>query len=129
MTTAVAMQFYEMYNTHNADLLDDLLAPTYMGQINEQTIVGRAAAKTVIAGFLQAFPDVHFTVEDTVTSGDRVVTRWTATATHQSAFAGIDATQRSVTMLGMTLFQIDGAQIAALWNVWDVAGLLQQLRP
>jgi hypothetical protein len=30
-------------------------------------------------------------------------------------------------MLGMTMFQIEGTQIRTLWNVWDVAGLLQQL--
>jgi steroid delta-isomerase-like uncharacterized protein len=125
----VAMQFPDMYNTHTVDLLDDLLGRTYTGHIDAQTITGRVAAKTVIAGFLQAFPDVYFTVEDTVASGDRVTTRWTATATHQDAFAGIDATQRPVTMLGMTLFQNEGAQIGALWNVCDVAGLLQQLRP
>ncbi len=127
MTTAVSMQFYEMYNTHTMDLLDDLLAPTYAGHINGQTVVGCAAAKTVIAGFLQVFPDVQFTVEDTMASGDRGVTWWTATATHQGTFAGIDTTQRPVTMLGMTMFQIEGTQIRTLWNVWDVAGLLQQL--
>lgn len=129
MTDAVALRFYEMYNTHNVDVLDDLLAPSYVGQVNGQEISGLTAAKTLITVFLQAFPDVQFRVEDVVTSGDRVVTRWTATATHQGTFAGIDATQRYVTMLGMTLFQIEGAQIGALWNVWDVAGLLQQLRP
>jgi len=90
VNTNVAMKFYEMYNTRNVDLLDDLLAPAYVGQVNGREIAGLAAAKGVISAFLAAFPDVQYVVQDTITSGDRVVTRWTAVATHMGSFAGIE---------------------------------------
>jgi steroid delta-isomerase-like uncharacterized protein len=128
VNTDVAMKFYEMYNTKNPDLLDDLLAPTYVGQVNGREIAGVAAAKGVISTFLAAFPDVQYTVHDTITNGDRVVTRWTASATHMGSFAGIEPTRKRVEMLGITIFQISGAQIGALWNTWDMFGLVQQLR-
>jgi hypothetical protein len=31
-------------------------------------------------------------------------------------------------MLGITVFQIEDGKIAKLWNVWDLAGLLNQLK-
>jgi steroid delta-isomerase-like uncharacterized protein len=128
MTTAVALKFYTVYNDKRVDLLDELLASTYVGQVNGREIVGVAAAKAVIGGFLSAFPDVQYIVHDTIASGDKVVARWTATATHMGDFMGITATQKRVTMLGMTIFQVADQQIAALWNTWDVFGLLEQLR-
>jgi steroid delta-isomerase-like uncharacterized protein len=128
VNTDVALKFYEMYNTKKPDLLDDLLAPTYVGQVNGREIAGVAAAKGVISAFLAAFPDVQYTVHDTITNGDRVVTRWTAIATHMGSFAGIEPTRKRVEMLGITIFQISGDQISALWNTWDMFGLVQQLR-
>ena len=128
MIVATAMKFYEMYNTHNVDMLDELLASAYVGKVNGREIVGVEAAKAVITGFLAAFPDAHYTVEDTITSGDRVVTRWTATATQRGPFAGVAPTNRRVTMQGITIFQIAGTQISALWNTWDMFGLIEQLR-
>jgi steroid delta-isomerase-like uncharacterized protein len=128
MSADIAMKFYEMYNTKNVDLLDTLLAPGYIGQVNGRDIIGVDAAKGVIRDFLTAFPDVQYTVHDTIASGERVVTRWIATATHQGSFVGVEPTQKAVTMLGITIFQISGEQISALWSIWDLFGLVQQLR-
>ena len=128
MSTAVVAQFYAVYNNQRLDLLDDLLAPTYVGQVNGREIVGVAGAKTFIQAFLTAFPDVHYTVEDTVASGEKVVARWTATATHMGSFGGVAPTEKRVTMLGITIFQLADDRIAALWSTWDVFGLLQQLQ-
>lgn len=126
--TAAAIKFYEMYNTHNIDMLDELLAAGYVGNVNGREIIGVDAAKATVASFLAAFPDAHYTVEDMIASGDRVVTRWTATATQRGPFAGIAPTNRRVTMRGITIFKIVGTQISALWNTWDMFGLIEQLR-
>lgn len=125
---ATAMRFYEMYNAHDATLLDDLLAPGYVGEVNGNQIIGREAAKRVIGGFLAAFPDVRYNVEDLVVEGDKVLVRWRATGSQLGPFGGQAPTGKGVTMVGMTLFQVAGPQIAALWNLWDVQGLLEQLR-
>lgn len=128
MTVDLALRFYEMYNLHDTALLDGLLAPEYVGTVNGQAVRGVDGAKALIGAFLSAFPDVVYQVEDTVAQGDRVVTRWSATATHGGAFAGVEATGKRVTMLGITIFRVGGGWIHELWNVWDVAGLVRQIR-
>ena len=40
--------------------------------------------KQMIAGLLIAFPDLHFTIEDQLTSGEKVATRWTARGSRAS---------------------------------------------
>lgn len=124
----IALKFYQVYNDKHVDLLDDLLAPGYVGQVNGREIAGVAASKEFIGAFLAAFPDVRYTVHDTIASDGKVVTRWTAAGTHGGSFAGIEATGRSVTMLGITIFRIADHKIEALWSTWDLFGLLQQLR-
>lgn len=122
------LKFYEMYNAHDVDLLDGLLAPEYVGEVNGHEVVGLEAAKAVIGPFLTAFPDVHYTLMDTVSEGDKVVVRWQAAGTHAGTFSGLAPALKRVTMAGITIFQLSGEQISALWNVWDVQGLLEQLR-
>ncbi len=126
---ATALKFYDMYNTHEVDRLDELLAPEYVGVVNSSQIVGLETAKAVVGSFLSAFPDVHYDVEDTVSDGNKVVVRWQAAATHLGTFAGLPQTGKQVTMVGITMFEIRGEQISALWNLWDVQGLLGQLQP
>jgi steroid delta-isomerase-like uncharacterized protein len=128
MTIAAAMRFYEAYNSKNVDLLDDVLAPGYVGQVNGREIAGAQAAKGFIRALLAAFPDLHYTIHQTIASGDEIVTRWSATGTHLGSFAGVEPTQKRVTMLGITIFQLVDQQISALWSIWDVNGVLQQLR-
>jgi len=128
MSLATAMRFYEAYNRHDASLLDGVLAPEYVGNVNGRVITGPEAAIGFVSAFLAAFPDLQYVVEDTVVQGDKVVARWTATATQRGAFAGIAPTDKAVTMTGITIFQTAGDQIVALWNTWDVAGLVGQLQ-
>ncbi len=128
MSAAVVATFYTVYNDHRLDLLDELLASNYVGQVNGREIVGAAQARAFIQAFLMAFPDVHYTVEDMVVCGEKVVARWTATATHQGSFGGVAPSQKYVTMFGITIFALTEAKITALWSSWDVHGVLQQIQ-
>ena len=128
MATDVVAQFYTVYNEGRIDLLDELLAPNYIGHVNGREIVGVSAAKAFIQALLTAFPDAQYTVEDTVESGEKVVTRWSATGTHQGSFGGVPPTQKHVTMLGITIFALTDGKIGTLWSTWDLFGLMQQLQ-
>jgi len=75
----------------------------------------------------EAFPDIHFTIEDQVAEGDRVVTRWTARATHTGAFQGIPPTGRQVSLAGIDIDRIVSGKVVECWPVADELGLLQQL--
>jgi steroid delta-isomerase-like uncharacterized protein len=128
MSMDVVTKFYSVYNDRRVDLLDELLAPEYAGHVNGREIVGPAAARVFIQNFLTAFPDVQYTMEDTLEDGAKVVVRWSATATHQGAFAGIQPTQKPVTMSGITIFALKDERITALWSTWDVLGVLNQFK-
>jgi steroid delta-isomerase-like uncharacterized protein len=120
-------KFYQVYNEANPDLWEEAVSTDYVGHVNSHTIPGRDAGKGFVVGLIQAFPDIHYTVEDTLIQGDKVVTRWSATGTHTGDLYGMPPTNKKANMLGITIFRIADGQIAELWNVWDQAGLMQQL--
>jgi steroid delta-isomerase-like uncharacterized protein len=77
---------------------------------------------------LAAFPDMTFTVEHIVESGDFVATRWSAAMTHQRAWMGKPASGRKLTLTGISFVRMgtDGRP-AESWDEWDRFGLLQQI--
>jgi steroid delta-isomerase-like uncharacterized protein len=74
-----------------------------------------------------AFPDLHFEIQELVTSEDKVVVRWTATGTHQGQLLGIAPTGKSITVMGTSFYRLAGNQLVDECTVWDTMGMMQQL--
>ncbi len=123
-----AMQFYTVYNEQKLDLLDDILTDAYVGHVNAHDIVGAAAAKGFIGGFLNGIPDANYAVEDTYTEGNKVITRWVCTGTNTGEFFGNPPTGNAVNVNGITIFEIVDNKINQLWNVWDQYTFVEQLK-
>lgn len=120
--------FYQVYNEGSYELWNDALSESYTAEVNGHTIPNRDVGLGFVKAFRAAFPNLFYTVDDTVISGDKVTTRWTARGTHQGEFFGNPATNKDVTMIGITIFQVEDGRIARLWNIWDQAGLLNQIK-
>jgi steroid delta-isomerase-like uncharacterized protein len=88
---------------------------------------GAQALKQVWAMLLRAYPDLHVTVEDVITEGDKVVCRNVVTGTHQGEYMGLPPTGRSVTYNEIFIFRFDGGRIAETWGVVDVLAQMRQL--
>lgn len=74
-----------------------------------------------------AFPDAHIALDDIIVAGDKVVTRWTATGTHEGDLMGIPATGTSIRFTGIRIFRVADGRIAEGWVNWDTFGLMRQL--
>jgi steroid delta-isomerase-like uncharacterized protein len=88
---------------------------------------GRQGLKDVIAMMRTAFPDLHWVIEETIASGDKVVTRFKWSGTHQGNFAGIPATGRTVTVPGVVIDRLTAGRMADSRILMDTFGLMQQL--
>jgi steroid delta-isomerase-like uncharacterized protein len=73
------------------------------------------------------FPDLMFSIDDTVAEGNEVVLHWTARGTHKAEFLGMPATNRNATVSGTSIFRIDGDKIAEQWSDWNLMSLMEQL--
>lgn len=88
---------------------------------------GREGLKEVIAMLRAAFPDIHWIIDETVSAGEKVVTRFTWTGTHSGAFLGIPPTSKPVRVKGVVIDRLASGKMTDSRILMDTFGLMQQL--
>ena len=119
--------FKEIMERGRVEAVDEFLASDFVGHDTSGGIFGRDEFREGVLAMLSAFAEREVTIGDQVVEGDKVVTRWTASAVHAGEFQGIPATGRRGTLTGISIDRIAGGKIAESWEVTDDAGLLRQL--
>ena len=83
--------------------------------------------KEFVAGFLVAFPDLHFTIEDQLVDGSRVAFRWRASGTHTGPLGPAAATGKRITIEGLIIDRVADGKVQERWEQFDQSLMLQQL--
>jgi steroid delta-isomerase-like uncharacterized protein len=118
----------EGWNKGNLKVVDQLYAPNFVQHEPPPASVNSSEAlKQYVGSYLTAFPDLHFTIDDLVAEGDKVVWRFSAKGTHKASFMGIPPTGKVSSITGMVLFRLENSRIVEAWVNIDALGLLQQL--
>ena len=88
----------EVLNNKNLAAIDEIAAEDYVElDLPPGQAPGREGLKAFLASVLfPAFPDQRWVVEEQITEGDKVVSRFTMYGTHRADFMGIPATGRSI---------------------------------
>jgi predicted ester cyclase len=124
----IARRIYEeVINKRDLDLLGELVRPDY---IEHDPLPGQGEGLDGIRGrysMLIEGLDPHFTIEDMIAEGDRVVVRWTNSGTNVGEFLGAPATNLPFTTAGIDIYRVEGAKLAEHWHVVDVYGQMLQL--
>lgn len=131
---AVVRRFYdELWNDRRIEIADEIIAADC---VSHQLASGAADAPTPrppelikqhVAAWLAGFPDLHFTVEQIIAEGDRVVTHSRMRGTHTGAWHGLAPTGRAVSLPMIVIQRISGGKIAEDWVLVDSLGFYQQL--
>ena len=83
--------------------------------------------KQFVAGMLNAFPDIHFTIEDQLVQADRVAFRWHATATHKGPLGAAPPTGKTIAVDGLIVDRVVNGKVQERWEQFDQSLMLQQL--
>jgi len=118
----------EVWNKGNIGAADKLIASNYSHHDPAQKFEpGLAGFKKRVSEVRAAFPDIHFTVDEMISEDDKVVSRWTAHATHKADFLGVPATGKRIVTTGIAISRYADGKTVETWSNWDALGLLQQL--
>jgi predicted ester cyclase len=119
----------EVINGRKLEALDELIADNYVEhtRVPEGWPEGREALRQAIAAILDAFPDFHYTIEDELGEGDKVVHRLTATGTQTGEFLGMPATGKRASWSEMHIGRVEGGKFVEHWANVDQLGMMQQL--
>ena len=123
--------FEEVWNDGREDLMPELAAVDVVahGIAGPDDVAHGldAGFKPMYRTLRGAFPDIHFTVEEAIGSGDVVALRWRMRGTHRGDDLGMPATGKAVVVTGMTFARVADGKIAEGWNNWDMIGLMNQI--
>ncbi len=75
----------------------------------------------------KAFPDLKFTIDDTIAERNEVVLHWNFRGTHKGQFLGMQPTNRQVNLDGTSIYRLEGSKIAEAYANWNLATMMQQL--
>ena len=91
----------EVFDNKNVDAMDELIDANAVDRTPWPGYgTDRDEAKRGLRDFITAFPDVHVTVDDVITQGNKVVIRSTMSGTNTGEFMGMPPTGKRVVDIG-----------------------------
>jgi predicted ester cyclase len=124
----VVKNYHLIWSDGKVSELDKILAPEFVCHfIDGIEWKGIEGAKYSISSHRKSFPDWKEEIVDMVSEGDKVVTRYKSTGSHQATFEGIDSTGIKVTIYETSIYRIEDGKIAEQWGFPDALSLKNQL--
>lgn len=118
----------EVMNRGNVAVIDELTSPDFVDHTAPPGVPAtNEGFKGFVSTFRAAFPDLHYTIEDELADGDRIVQRVVAQGTMQGDFQGMPASGKSATWQEIHITRFADGKAAEHWGVVDQLGMLVQL--
>jgi steroid delta-isomerase-like uncharacterized protein len=121
--------FEEVWNQGKLQALDEIIAPDYINHspAGMQPAPGPEGLKPIVTAVRVAFPDLHYSILDTVITHDRIVARVKMTGTHDGDFFGIAATGKKIEVEQINIEYVCNGRITEHWRITDNQTMMQQL--
>jgi len=119
----------ECWSQGNLNTVLELVADNcrYHDPVFPSLTSGAENIKNHIQTCRSGFPDLTFTIDDTIAERDEVVVHWTGTGTHKGQFLGMPPTNKKANVTGTSIFRLEGSKIAEEWANWNLMSMLEQL--
>lgn len=114
-------------NEHNVDGVSHLFDKKFVHHFRMPVPPGFEGLRQVGIMMNGAFPDVVVTEEDLIASGDKVVERSSAAATHKGAMMGAPPTNKKIQWWEIHIYRLNDGKIAEHWAEVSNMELLQQI--
>ncbi len=124
----VGRYFGELLNAGDFSRASEILAPGFVfyGPTAPAGLDTRGF-EAFVDSLHQGFSDKFFVEIERLGLGDRMVSRFRMTGTHDGTFEGIAATGRGTDVEGCDVFYFAGGRIAVARAYFDLLGLLAQI--
>jgi predicted ester cyclase len=118
----------EILNNSKFELIDELYATNYVEHTPAPGVAPtREGFKQTAMALKTAFPDLRYTIEDVIESGDKIVHRLTASGTMKADFLGMPATGKHATWTEIHIGRVANGRLTDHWGLIDQVSMLVQL--
>jgi predicted ester cyclase len=120
---ALAHRFWEeLLNGGKTEKMNELIAIDYIYHgPGGHEIKGIEDMKKFITWVHTSFPNIHFTVNDLIVEGDKVVSFWTMKGTHKS--------NKQIEQQGVIISRVVNGKVVEDWEIFDRLAIASQMAP
>ena len=118
--------FNEVMNGRNLDLVEQIIAPTFVNHGIPNAKTGPSGFKEIIQQFLDGYPDMRINLEHIVAEGDHVATRGYWTGANKGSFMGMPPTGKKVRVDFIDFWNIQNGKCVENWVQMDMVGMMMQ---
>ena len=125
----VMSRFLDFINTASEALADELISPDAVFHVpgRADPVKGPEGYLEIIAMMRSGFPDIQWSLEETIAEGDKVAARFIMRGTHKGHFFGVPATGKSIQVQAMNIYRLSDGKFVEEHGQPDLLALLQQI--
>ncbi|MFM0166712.1 ester cyclase [Paraburkholderia sediminicola] len=122
-------RFVDFINTASEALAQELISDdaAFFVPGRPDPVRGPAGYLEIIAMMRQGFPDIQWSLEETIAEEDKVAARFIMRGTHQGTFFGVPPTGRKIEVQAMNFYRLADGRFVEERGQPDLLGLLQQI--
>lgn len=124
---ALARKFFRMLELGDPNTAEEIVTVDYYNHDAPDPNIGLDGIKAAVKAFKDAFPDARVNIAYQVAEGDKVVSRYKWSGTHQGEFYGVPATGKQVSWSATATFRVADGRIREAWLNTDRWGVMEQL--
>ena len=124
---AVVRRFVEAGNNRDLSVAGELLTDDFRLPVGGDEAMDWGGFAAVLEYYFKAFDDLHYSIEDLVADGGKVVCRLRMTGTHTGDYDGHAGTGRTFAVDEVDIHTMVDGRIASYIIVWDELGFRRQL--
>lgn len=128
-TKNLMQKFTVFINTADERLAQELIDKDAVFHVPGQTspLQGPAGYLFILTMMRGGFPDIQWTLEETISEGDRIAARFTMRGTHRGTFLGMPATGKPFEVQAINFYRWSDDKIVEEHGQPDLLGLMQQI--
>jgi len=109
----------EIWNNGKLEEVSRFVTTDFVYHARGEDVRGWENLKEWVSSDRSIFPDIRFTIVDSIAESNKVATAWFVEATHEKEFRGIPATHKKFETVGMNVFHFEGNKIKEAWFIAD----------
>jgi steroid delta-isomerase-like uncharacterized protein len=120
--------FEEVWNRGRREAIGEMIAPTGIIHDGATDSTGPDGFYPFFDRIRATFSDIHVTVEDTITDGNRACIRWSFTGKHTGTALGVPPSGKTIHVTGISILRAQEGKLVEGWQNWDMLGMMEQIQ-
>lgn len=122
-------RFVEFINSGDETIGKEVVSETAVFHVpfSEAPLQGLSGYMQILGLMRSAYPDVQWTLDDTIIENDRVVAQFTLNGTHKGEFFGVPASGKKIHARAMNVYRFADGKIVEETGLPDLFGIMLQI--